>query len=180
MTFTDKVNFLSQIIHVIIIIKLFFTYQICCLKIVPDIVISYPLFADVDTRIYLHTALQYHERPTAMLGIAMLCVDKFPYLHQQTRGNKFIPCSNNVCHILKCFRSFKIPATPLISPKSLYKHSVSRSHRSGKESAWWSGSPLWHHQWCSFCLYLILMMSNIRYAYIYFTVVSQSEVRVST
>ena len=95
-------------------------------------VISYPLFADADTRIYPHAASQYHARPKAKRGIAMLSVDKFPYPRKQTRGNEFIPCSNNICDILKRFRSFKIPAITLIWPKSPYKHSVTRSYRSGK------------------------------------------------
>ena len=76
--------------------------------------ISYPLFADADTGIYPHAASQYHARPKAKRGIAMLSVDKFPYPRKQTRGNEFIPCSNNICDILKRFRSFKIPAITLI------------------------------------------------------------------
>ena len=80
-------------------------------------IISYPLFADADTGIYPHAASQYHARPTAKCGIAMLSVDKFPYPRKQTRGNEFIPCSNNICDILKRFRSFKIPAITLIWPK---------------------------------------------------------------
>ena len=80
----------------------------------------------------------------------MLSVDKFPYPRKQTRGNEFIPCSNNICDILKRFRSFKIPAITLIWPKSSYKHSVTRSYRSGKESGRRSESPLWRHQWRSF------------------------------
>ena len=82
-------------------------------------IISYPLFADADTGIYPHAASQYHARPKAKRGIAMLSVVKFPYPRKQTRGNEFIPCSNN---ILKRFRSFKIPAITLIRPKSSYKH----------------------------------------------------------
>ena len=113
-------------------------------------IISYPLFADADTGIYPHTASQYHARPKAKRGIAMLSVDKFPYPRKQTRGNEFIPCSNNICDILKRFRSFKIPAITLIWPKSSYKHSVTRSYRSGKESGRRSESPLWRHQWRSF------------------------------
>ena len=69
-------------------------------------IISYPLFADADTGIYPHAASQYHARPKAKRGIAMLIVDKFPYPRKQTRGNEFIPCSNNICDILKRFRSF--------------------------------------------------------------------------
>ena len=43
--------FLSQIIHVIIINKLFFTYGLCCLKIVPHIVhvYDYTLLSDMKT-----------------------------------------------------------------------------------------------------------------------------------
>ena len=112
--------------------------------------ISYPLFASADTGIYPHAASQYHARPKAKRGIAMLSVDKFPYPRKQTRGNEFIPCSNNICDILKHFRSFKIPAITLIWPKSPYKHNVTRSYRSGKESGRRSESPLWRHQWRSF------------------------------
>ena len=112
--------------------------------------ISYPLFADADTGIYPHAASQYHARPKAKRGIAMLSVDKFPYPRNQTRGNEFIPCSNNICDILKRFHSFKIPAITLIWPKSPYKHSVTRSYRSGKESGRRSESPLWRHRWRSF------------------------------
>ena len=113
-------------------------------------IISYPLFADADTGIYPHAAWQYHARPKAKRGIAMLGVDKFPYPRKQTRGNEFIPCSSNICDILKHFRSFKIPAITLIWPNSSYKHSVTRSYRSGKESGRRSESPLWRHQWRSF------------------------------
>ena len=112
--------------------------------------ISYPLFADADTGIYPHAASQYHARPKAKRGIAMLSVDKFPYPRKQTGGNEFIPCSTNICDILKRFRSFKIPVITLIWPKSSYKHSVTRSYRSGKESGRRSESPLWRHQWRSF------------------------------
>ena len=42
-------------------------------------IISYPLFPDADTGIYPHPASQYHARPKAMRGIAMLSVDKLPY-----------------------------------------------------------------------------------------------------
>ena len=113
-------------------------------------IISYPLFADADTGIYPHAALQYHGLPKAKRGIAMLSVDKFPYPRKQTMGNKFIPCSNNICDILKRFPSFKITAITLIWPKSPYKHSVTRSYRSGKEKGRRSESPLWRHQWRSF------------------------------
>ena len=80
----------------------------------------------------------------------MLSVDKFPYPRKQTRGNEFIPCSNNICDTLKRFRSFKIPIITLIWPKSSYKHSVTRSYCSGKESGRRSKSQMWRHQWRSF------------------------------
>ena len=73
-------------------------------------IISYPLFADADSEIYPHAASQYHARPKAKRGIAMLSLDKFPYPRKQTRGNEFIPCSNNICDILNGFRSFKNPS----------------------------------------------------------------------
>ena len=116
-------------------------------------IISYPLFADADTGIYPHAALQYHVQPKAKRGIAMLSVDKFPYPREQTRGNEFIPCSNNINDILKRFHSFKIPAITLIWPKSLYKHSVTRSYRSGKESGQRFEWPLWRHHWRS-CVFI--------------------------
>ena len=100
-------------------------------------------------REFIHTQHRNTTRsrkPSAILR----SVDKFPYPRKQTRGNEFIPCSNYICHILKRFRSFKIPAIPLIWPKSPYKHSVTWSYRSGKESGRRSESPLWRHQWRSF------------------------------
>ena len=54
-----------------------------------DDIISYPLFASADTGIYPHLASQYNAWPSAARGIAMLRVDKFPYLRKQTRGNEF-------------------------------------------------------------------------------------------
>ena len=42
-------------------------------------IISYPVFIDADTGIYPQAASQYHARPKAKRGIAMLSVDKFPY-----------------------------------------------------------------------------------------------------
>ena len=97
-------------------------------------------------REFIHT-----QRRKAKRGIVMLSEDKFPYPRKQTRGNEFIPCSNNICDILKRFRSSKNPSYPiLIWPKSPYKHIVIRSYRSGKEIGRRSESPLWRHQWRSF------------------------------
>ena len=53
--------------------------------------ISYPLFADANTGIYLHAAWQYQAWPNAKRGIVMLNVDEFPYPRKQTKGNEFIP-----------------------------------------------------------------------------------------
>ena len=143
-------------------------------------IISYRLFVDADTGIYPHAASQYHARPKAKRGIEMLSVDKFPYPRKETRGNEFIPCSNNICDILKRFRSFKIPAITLIWPKSSYKHSVTRSYRSGKESGRRSELPLWSHQWRSFVF--ISHADDVKTwdTAPYFTVVNQSEARIST
>ena len=82
-------------------------------------IISYPLFGNADAEIYPHVASQYHAWPNAKCGIAMLSVDKFLYPWKQTRGNEFIPCSNDICNILKRFHNFKIPIVPLNWPKSL-------------------------------------------------------------
>ena len=84
--------------------------------------------------------------PKVKRGIAMLSVGKFPCQRKQTRGNEFIPCSNDVCHNVKRFCSFKII---LIWLKSAYKHNVTRSHHSGKESTRRSELPLWSYQWRS-------------------------------
>ena len=74
---------------------------------------------------------------------------------------------------------------PLLSGlKSLYKHTVARSHRSSKESGRRSWSTLWCHQWRSF--FHIFCADDVKReiqtwdSCMYFTVVSQSEVRVST
>ena len=96
-------------------------------------IINYLLFAYADTGIYPHTASQYHARPKAKRGIAMLSVNKFPYPRMQTRCIEFIPCSNIVCQILKRLRSFDISDIPFIWSKSSYKDSVARSQRCGKE-----------------------------------------------
>ena len=63
----------------------------------------------------------------------------------QTKANEFIPCSNDICHILKRFRNFKTSIIPFILPKSLFKLSVARSHRSGKESGRRPWSPHYRH-----------------------------------
>ena len=110
---------------------------------------SYPLFADADTGIYSHAVSQYHARPKAKGVITMLCVGKFSYPLKQTRGNEFIPWSNNVCHILKRVRIFKISVIPSIWPKSLFEYSVTAvaSQRQEEPPPW---SPSWRHQWRSF------------------------------
>ena len=66
-------------------------------------IISYSLLADADTGMYPHAALQYHSRPKAKRGIVMLSVDKFPYPHQQTKGNKFIAYSSGCLSQPKMF-----------------------------------------------------------------------------
>ena len=143
-------------------------------------IISYPLFADADTGIYPHVASQYHARPKAKRGIAMLSVDKFPYPRKQTRGNEFIPCSNNICDILKRFRSFKIPAITLIWPKPSYKHSVTKSDRSGKEKRTAVGIAIVTSSMTFLCLYISRWWRQTLETAPYLTVVNQSEARIST
>ena len=113
-------------------------------------IISYSLFVDADTRIYPHAVSQYHMPRKAKHAIAMPSGDKFPYPLKQTRSNEFISCLNDVCQILKSFRSFKTLAILLIWPQSSHKHSVTRLYRTGKESGRRLWSPLWRHQWRSF------------------------------
>ena len=57
-------------------------------------------------REFIHTQ-QYHVRPKAKRGMAMLSVDKFSYPRKQPRGSEFIQCSNNICHIPKRFQALK-------------------------------------------------------------------------
>ena len=95
-------------------------------------IISYSLFADADMGIHPHAASQYHSPSKVERGIAM----------RQISGNEFISCWNDVCHIIKHFHSFKIPAIPLIS----LKHSkttvlLSRIEAARKWRRSWS--PLW-------------------------------------
>ena len=144
----------------------------------PSKIISYPLFADADREIYPPTESQNHLRLKPKCGIAKLSVDKFLHLWKQTRGNEFIPCWNDVCHILRHNHSFKIPAIPLIWPKSSYKHSVARSHCSGEESGMRSESPLWGHQWHSF-FHISCWWCQTWDTCLNFMVVKQSEVRFS-
>ena len=76
-------------------------------------IMSYPLFGNADTEIYPHATSQNHAWPKAKCGIAMLSVDKFLYSWKQTRGNEFIPCSNDIFNILTRFHSFKNPSYPI-------------------------------------------------------------------
>ena len=115
--------------------KLSTTYTIAVLSI-----INYPLFANAHVGNYPHAPSQYHARSKALRYYDAEC--GFPYPRTQTRGKVCIPCANDVCHFLKRFRSFKIPAIPLTQPKSSYKYGVTRSHRSGKENGWRSESSL--------------------------------------
>ena len=142
-------------------------------------IIIYNLFADAYTEIYPHAASQYHARPKAKRGIAMLSVNKFPYPRKQTRGNEFIPCSNNICDILKSFHSFKIPDVTLIWPKSPYKHSVTRSYRSGKESCGGRNRHCDNINDVPLC-YISRWWRQTWDTAPYFTVVNQSEARIST
>ena len=82
-------------------------------------IISYPLFASADTGIYPHLASQYHARPKAARGIAMLSVDKFPYPRKQTRVT-------NLSHAQTIFVTFWNVSTAL---KSQVSHQSGLNHR---------------------------------------------------
>ena len=51
-----------------------FLLKVCSTKDINVYIVSHPLFADVDTAIYPHVALQYHVGPNAKFGILMLGV----------------------------------------------------------------------------------------------------------
>ena len=123
--------------------------------------------------------IHMQQRNTTLGLRPMLSVDKFPYPRKQTRGNEFMPCLNNIYDILKRFRSFKIPDITLIWPKSPHKHSVTWSYPSGKKNGRRSESPLWRHQWLSFCLYSSRWWRPMWDTPLYFTGVDQSEARIS-
>ena len=141
--------------------------------------VNYTLFAGADTRIYTYAASQNHVRPKAKRGIAMLGMDKFPLPQKQTRGNEFIPCSKDVCHILKCFRIFKAQ----LSLYSALKHSINTVSLGRIAAA---------KKWATFGIATVTSLRHSFLFYIsgrwrqtwdtllYFTNVSQSEARVST
>ena len=125
------------------------------------------LFADVGTGIYRHAASQYHARPRAKRGIAMPSLDKIPYPRKQAKGNDFIPCSNDVCHILKRFRGLNLRANPFLWPKSSYDLSVARLHFSDKKNGRRPPSPRDLHcdviNGVPLSSNLTLMTSNVKY-----------------
>ena len=143
-------------------------------------IISYPLFASVDTTLYPHAASRYHARPQTKRVIAMLSMDKFPYPRKQTRGNEFIPCSKYIWYNLKRFRNFEIPAMPLkagvhhcINTVLLGRIAAARKVGSGRDRDSDVISDV-------LSLYILRRWRQMWDRCIYFTVVSQSEARVST
>ena len=76
-------------------------------------IISYPLFASADRGIYPHLASQYHARPKAKRGIAMLSVDKFPYPQKQ-KVKRIYPMLKR-CLSNSDFCSFNISDTPYLA-----------------------------------------------------------------
>ena len=85
----------------------------------PHGTISYPLFGDADTGIYPHAASQYYAWPKAKRGIAMLTVDKFPYLRKQTGVT-------NLSHAQTIFVTFWNVSAAL---KSQLSHKSGLNHR---------------------------------------------------
>ena len=130
-------------------------------------IISYPLFADADTGIYPHAASQYHARPKAKHGIAMLSVDKFPYPWKQTRGKEFIHAQTMFIKFWNVSAALKFQI-PLLSGQNhrIITVLLDRITAVRKED----GGGCDRH--CDvindvpFPLYLTLMTSNVRYAYI--------------
>ena len=85
-------------------------------------------------------------------------------------------------HILKRLRRFKTPAIPFILPKSSYKLSVARSHRSGKDSGRCCGRDRSYDviNDVPFSLYLTLMTLDVkRDKTRYFTQCSNFECKTS-
>ena len=80
-------------------------------------VISYLLFADVDTEIYPCAVPQYHMWPNAKCSIVVLSGDKFMYSMEPNKSNKYIYIYN----MLKWFWSSKYQMIPLIWPKPSYE-----------------------------------------------------------
>ena len=116
-------------------------------------------------------------RLKAKRGIVMLSVDKFLYPRKQTRGNEFIPCSDGI---------FKNVSAALESQLSL---SSGLNH--------WINTVLLGRiavQEKSTAVVIAIVTSSVMFLYlyishwwrqtwdtcVYFTVVSQSEVRVNT
>ena len=92
----------------------------------------------------------WFETPSSSLWCHCNGMNKFPYSRKQTRGNEFIPRSNHICHILKCFHSFRLPALPFYLAEIIVftqYHSITL-HRQGKLTRSWSS--LWRQQWRSF------------------------------
>ena len=111
---------------------------------------------------------------------AWYCDAKYWYLWKQTRGNEFIPCSNNFCHILKCFCSFKISHITLIWPKALCKHSVYSVASQRQEKMMAAVITIVTSSTTFLSLYISCWWRQAWDRCIYFMDVSQSEARVST
>ena len=122
--------------------------------------ISYPLFANADGGIYQHSASQYHVRLKAKHGIAMLSVDQFQYLQEQTRGNEFIPCSKDFYYYQKYQKSFLLGLNHCVNTVLLGHIAADRKDDDGRD-----------HHWdiinnALFSYNVTLMTSNMRYVYI--------------
>ena len=109
---------------------------------------------------------EFIHAPKAQHGIAMVSVDKFLYPRNQTRCNKFIPCSYDVCQIMKHFCSFK-SQIPLVSGLN---HRINTVLLGRIAAARKMDGGL--HRYCDvinnapLSLYFTLMTSNMRYVFI--------------
>ena len=160
------VNICEKIDHVIIALHCIF----CKLPRADRSIYSSKFYFLMNIYIYIWSECRHH------------CAHRYlsTELCLQTRGNEFIQCWIDFCHVLKCYCSFKIPAIPFIWPKSLYKRSIALV-TSQKQEMWT-------------VVVIIIVISLMTFLSIYisswwcqmwdtcicFMVVSQSEVRVST
>ena len=125
-------------------------------------IISYPLFADTDTGIYLHGVSQYHARPKAKRSIMMLSVDEFPYSRKKTRGNEFISCSNDGSHILHVSAALKSQLS-LLSGLNHHINTMLLGHIAPARKLDGRDRHCDVINDVPFSLYLTLMTSNVRY-----------------
>ena len=151
-------------------------------------------------REFIHT--QLIAIPMVARSIAILSVDKFPYPRKQTRGKEFILCSNDLCHILKRFHSeSQLPLLFCLNHciKTVLRGRIKAARKSDAGRPW---SPYYdapflfisHSDDVKRKIRVYILATRARFTKptprsggswcsmtcIYYTVISQSEARVST